>query len=253
MFQMGWQFVQESYQIYTSYGVIPLLLISSLLLILINDKRKENIHLAYFVIIVLVLILFPPIAFVFGKYFIGSEVYWRVFWLIPSGIIIALVFAKLIENSRYYKKSVFLLSMILVIILGGKNVFNSDNFTKSTNLYKLPQEVIEICDMVVEEGEEVKIVVPETIVSYIRQYNPDIKMLYGRNLGKDVQRGKKFKVLTQLNSMEPNTKYIAKYAKKQGCNFIVFKDTSMGIEKIEEFGYELYGATKNYSIFKLIQ
>lgn len=253
MFQMGWQFAKESYQIYTSYGVIQLLLISSLIVILINEKKKENIHLAYFVIIVLVLILFPPLAFIFGQYFIGSDVYWRVFWLIPSGIIIAMVFTKLIENSRYYKKFIFLICMILVLMLGGKNIFNSDNFTKSTNLYKLPQEVIEICDMVVKEGDEVKMVVPETIVSYIRQYNPDIKMLYGRNLGKDVQRGKKFKVLTQLNSVEPNTKYIAKYAKKQGCNFIVFQNSSMGIEKIEEYGYELYGNTMNYTIFKLLQ
>lgn len=253
MFQLGWQFVQESYQNYTSYGVIQLLLICSVIVILINDKKKENIHLAIFIVTIIVCILFPPIAFLFGKYFIGGEVYWRIFWLIPSGIIIALVFTKLLEKSKYDKKNIYLISIILVLIIGGKNIFNSNNFTKSTNLYKLPQEVIEICDLLVDEGEETKIVVPETIVSYIRQYNPKINMLYGRNLGKDVQRGKKFKILTQLNSAEPDTKYIAKYAKKQECNYIVFKNSSTGIEKIEEYGYKLYHTTSNYSIFKLEQ
>lgn len=254
MFQSGWKFVQDAYQIYTSYGIVQLLLISSCIIILISDKKNENLHLVYYCITALAIILFPPIAFVLGKYFIGSDVYWRVFWLIPSSIIIGLVGVKQIERiSKCYQKKLFLLAFIMVLVLGGKNIFNSDNYTKSTNSYKLPQEVIELCEMVAPNGGNTKMVVPETIVSYIRQYNPNINLLYGRNLGKDTQKGKKYKILLQLNSSEPDTKYIAKYIKKKDCNYVVFDNSSIGIEEIEQYGYKLYGTTASYTVFKLVE
>lgn len=254
MFQIGWQFVQDAYQIYTSNGIIQLLLIGSFIIILINDKKEENIHLVYYCITALVIILFPPIAFVFGKYFIGESVYWRVFWLMPSGILIALVLTKLLERiNRRYQKQLFMIAIVLVLVLGGKNIFNSNNYSKSTNYYKLPQEVIEICEMVAPNGSNTKMVVPETIVSYIRQYNPNINLLYGRNLGKDKQKGKKYKILLQLNSSEPDTKYIAKYTKKKDCKYVVFDNSSIGIEEIEQYGYKLYGVTDSYTVFKLVE
>lgn len=254
MFRIGWEFAQDAYQIYTTYGIIQLLLISALIIILIYNKKTENIHLALYVVFILAIILFPPMAFVLAKYFIGSAVYWRIFWLIPCSILIALVGTKIIEKfSGKFKKNLFLIALILVVILGGKNIFNINNFNKSTNLYKLPSEVIEICEMVAPNGGSTKIVVPETIVSYIRQYNSNIDLLYGRNLGKDVQKGKKYKILLQLNSSEPDTRYISKYIKKKDCKFVVFNNNSLGLEEIEKYGYKLYGVTNNYTVYKLVE
>lgn len=254
MFYMGWQFVQEAYQIYTASSVIQLLLISSLVIILMIDKKSENIHLVFYIIAVLVIIFFPPIAYVLAKYFIGDDVYWRVFWLIPSSVIVAFVGTKTLERmGKRSQQRIFFVAILFVIVIGGRNIFNSNNFTKSKNIYKLSQEVVEICEMVAPNGGDTKMVVPETIVSYIRQYNPNINLLYGRNLGKDTQKGKKYKILLQINSNEPDIKYIAKYIKKKDCEYIVFDSSSKGIEKIEQYGYELYGVTDSYSVFKLVE
>lgn len=252
MFVTGWQIAQNAYELYVANGIIELLLISSLIFLLLVEKRRENIQLVYYFVFLIIIAFCPQIAYVFSNYFIGNDVYWRIFWLLPSCLIIAFAGARVYELLRSRsRKRIFVIALLMIIALGGKFVFNTENFSKTTNLYKLPEEVIEICDMVVLEDEEVKMIVPETIVSYIRQYNPDIKLLYGRSLGKDVQRGKKYKILNQLNSSTPNTKTIAKYAKKQECNFIVFKNTSVDIEKIEKYDYELYGITESYTIFKL--
>lgn len=252
MFRMGWQFVQEAYQMYTAYGVTQLLLISSLVFILITDNKSENIQLIYYIISVLLIILFPPIAYVLAKYFIGQDVYWRIFWLLPSSILIAFVGTRVFERlKKQSKKNFFLIAFLFVIILGGKNIFNSNNYAKSYNIYKLPEEVVQICEMVAPNEGKTKMIVPETIVSYIRQYNPNINLLYGRNLGKDSKKGKKYKILLQLNSSEPDVGYIAKYAIKKECKYILFEKSSTGLEEIENYGYALYGKTDNYIVFKL--
>jgi len=249
----GWQIVELAYERYAATGVVQLLLISAVMIILIRDKKRENKHFAYYIITLLIILFLPPVAFLFGKYFIGEDVYWRVFWLIPSVLVIAFVATKLVEQQgRTFQKKITFLAITVLIILGGKFIYNSENYTKSTNPYKIPQEVIEICEMVAPEG-TTKIVVPETIVSYIRQYNPKIDMLYGRSLGKDTKKGKNYQFLLQLNSPEPDIPYIAEYARGKKCSFVIFENTSVGIEEMVNYGYEQYGSTASYTIFKDIQ
>lgn len=248
----GWQIIELAYERYAATGVIQLLLISAVMIILIKDKKKENRQLAYYVIMLLIIIFLPPVGFIFGKY-LGESVYWRIFWLVPSVIVIAYAATRLIEQQgRALQKKITFLAITVLIMIGGKFIYNSENFTKSTNPYKIPQEVIEICEMVAPEG-TTRIVVPETIVSYIRQYNPEIDMLYGRNLGKDTQKGKNYQFLLQLNSPQPDISYIAEYARARECEFVVFENTSSGIEEMINYGYENYGSTASYTVFKNIQ
>lgn len=253
MLQNGWQIVQEAYEKYATTGVTQLLLISSIIILLIREKKSQNQHLAYYIIILVFIIFLPPVAFVFANYFIGDDVYWRVFWLIPSVIVIAFTATKFIEqNGRKAKSRVGFVAIVLLIIIGGKCSYNTENFTKSTNQYKLPQEAVDICEMVVQE-DTTKIVVPETIVSYIRQYNSKIDLLYGRNLGKDTKRGKNYQFLLQLNSTDPDIQYVAEYAREKECEYVVFANTSNGIDFMEDYGYERFGGTENYTVFRNIE
>jgi hypothetical protein len=247
MLQNGWQIIQEAYEKYATVGVTQLLLIGSILILLLKEKKRENQHFVYYVVLVLAIIFFPPVAFLFTKYI--DDVYWRVFWLVPSVIIIAFAATKMMEEIRRKSKIQWeFLAIVLLIIVGGKCVYNGENFNKSTNSYKLPQEVIQICEMVAPV-DTTRIIVPETIVSYIRQYNPKIDMLYGRNLGKDLKKGKTYELLLQLNSTDPDIQFVAEFAKEKECQYVVFGNTSNGIENMSYFGYEILGVTKNYTVF----
>lgn len=251
MLVRGLEIVQDAYAKYTADGVAQLLLICAITVLLIKEKKSEDRLLALYTIVLVIVVCLPPIAYIISK-FTGASVYWRVFWLVPSVIIIAMVATKIIEQmNKKTKQGIVFLAVLFVIILGGRMIYRSDNFTKSTNPYKLPQEAIDICEMVAPDGGVTKMVVPETIVSYIRQYNPNIELYYGRNMGKDYQRGRKFKVLLQLNSQDPDYEYIAKYTKKNNCVFVVFENTTNNLESMEEYGYQLFGSTTNYTIFKL--
>ncbi|MFA9376827.1 MAG: DUF6056 family protein [Lachnotalea sp.] len=250
MLQTGWQIIQEGYEKYEVAGGTQLLLIISIIAMLIKEKKYENRHFAYYIITLLIIIFSPPIAVIFSNHFIGSDVYWRVFWLVPTVIVIAFVATKLIEKiGKKSKQRLSIFTIIILIMVGGTCVYHSGNFTKSTNSYKIPQEAVDICKMVEQEG-TIKIVVPETIVSYIRQYNPNIRLMYGRNMGKDVTKGDRYEFLMQLNSTDPDIEFIAEFARDKKCDYVVFENISNGIEGMENYGYELFGNTEHYTIFK---
>lgn len=251
MLQYGWQIALDSYEKYAATGIVQLLLISSVIVLMISKKWDRK--LAYYFVLITVIIFAPPIVFVIAEHFVGDDVYWRMFWLIPSVIIIALVGTKMIEQLKNKtKQRLVFCFLLIIIILGGKCVYNGENFTKATNSYKLPQEAVDICEMVAPDFGSTKIVVPESIVSYIRQYNPNIKMLYGRK-GKERRKGKRHKILVELNSSEPDISYIAKYIKKKKYEYVVFENTSTGINDMEINGYELFGSTINYTIYKMAE
>src|SRR5699024_5091514 len=75
-----------------------------------------------------------------------------------------------------------------IIIYTGNYMFTEESYTKMTNLYKIPNNVIEICDFIDEDiafnqenQEEIRMVVPYYFSSYIHHYNGRIKTLYGRH------------------------------------------------------------------------
>lgn len=253
MIANGWEIIQLAYERYTETSIVQLLFISAIVIILIREKTRENLSLSYYVIVLMILLFFPPMAYIFGNYFIGEDLYWRMFWLIPSVVVVAYVATKLIEQqSRTSKRKMTFLAITILIVVGGKLIYTKENFNKSTNPYKIPQEAIEVCEIITQEG-KARAIIPETIVSYIRQYDPQIDMLYGRNLGKDIKRGKTYKLLLQLNAVDPDIAYIAECARERKCEYVVFANTSNGIEEMINYGYKNCGSTKNYTVFKDMQ
>lgn len=253
MFVRGFEIVQDAYAKYAADGIVQVLFVCAITVLLIREKKSENKLLGHYSIILILGVCFPPIASVLTRV-TGASVYWRVFWLVPSVIVIAFVGTKLAEQiGKKSKQGLFILTMVIVIVLGGKSMYQSENFTKSSNLYKIPQEAIDICEMIAPNDETPKIVVPETIVSYIRQYNPNIELLYGRDMGKDYRKGKRYRVLLQLNSEDPDYEYIAASVKENECEFVVFENKSNNLESMLNYGYELYGSTQNYTIFKSVE
>lgn len=74
---------------------------------------------------------------------------------------------------------------------------NKDGFYKKVqNVQKIPDEVVSICNLIneqKEENEEIYLATDDKIASYVRVYDPSIKMPYGRGgkgaSGKKLQDG----------------------------------------------------------------
>lgn len=64
-------------------------LVSIFILIIYKNKRPENKMFILYTVVWGILYAFPLTAYVIAYYLIGDNVYWRMFWLLPSTIIIA--------------------------------------------------------------------------------------------------------------------------------------------------------------------
>lgn len=241
-------YIGESWQ-------FALFLLAVLYLLLAKEEKDKRRLFAAYTGVFAVLYLCPLTAKIIMDYCIGELVYWRMFWLLPIPMILAYTGTKIWKRQKSRPASIAVLAVFgILIILSGRCVYGANGpFQKAGNLMKLPPEVCWVCDIMEEnvpEGEEIKAVVPTELAGYIRQYDPKIKLAYGR-WGGQSKRGKKLE--EQMLSENPNFRKIARIARKTGCNFLVYPADEWESENIQNLGYEVAGNVNTYVIYRDIR
>lgn len=216
-----------------------------------EEKEKRRLFVAYTGVFAF-LYLCPLTAKIIMDYCIGELVYWRMFWLLPIPMVLAYTGTKIWRRQKSRTASVGVLAVLAaLIVLSGHCVYGTDSpFQKAGNLVKLPPEVCWVCDIIEEnapEDGEIKVVAPTELAGYIRQYDPKIKLAYGR-WGGQSKRGKKLE--KQMLAEFPNFRKIARISRKTGCNFLIYPADEWESENIQNLGYEVVGTVNTYIIFR---
>lgn len=221
---------------------------------LLSGKKKEaRSPILIYTILVCMCLLCPVSAFVLIKC-IGANVYWRVFWILPFVLIIAYSVVIVLDRIKNISWKVIVGILLCgVVMAAGVNVYNPHVFTKATNSYKLPDEVIAVCDIVVKrgEGQSIKLAAPDELNPYIRLYRPNINQVFGRETMKEgAYDSGEAVILYNIMSQKPyHMESVIQGAVLNQCNFIVLKRADLTSEMIEEYGTELVGQTENYVVF----
>lgn len=182
---------------------------------------------------------------------LGENVYWRILWLILLAVVIPYAGCLLIKYQKGKLRYISFLLCLAVIMLGGKNLLSAEWFEASTNVYKLPQNVIEVCELL---PSNVHILVSNRLLPYIRQYDTSITLEYGRNAmtydyNKEIIRGADHQLYYAVQQAEIDVAYVAPLAKSEGCTFLVFSNNRTYTEDWEDYGYKEYANTDEFTIF----
>lgn len=252
----------ESVVIFKNYAggsYIMVLFLMALIYLLAAEKNKVRRAILVYTPLTLLLLFFFPI---FRKGFVrlmGDGVtYYRVLWLIPMGVIIAYAGMKLAfyisekygKNGNMFKRLV-LLALGAAIILCGKYVYSSPYMSKAENLYHLPQNVIDICDIIApEEGEDrIWAVFPTELVYFVRQYDTNIQMPYGREMVEpvwdyynDVHEVMNHPVTIDMEALLAVTR-------PKFCTYLVLPNNKKISEPPENFGLELLDTIDGYPVY----
>ncbi len=248
MFKENIEIIKQTFLEYQGSGMyIALLLISMLYIYLKEDDKKLKAFLVYFPIIVLLITLNPIFNKIVGKIFTGS-VYWRVYWMLPLGVVIAYAAVKFINSeSEKSKKIVATIGIIITIIMSGKLVYNKENYTKFGNLYKVPDEAIEVVEIIRQGKEEKKkALTSEQLVAYIRQVDASIELAYKREPTGYLDN--EF-VQTMHSGMSED---IVKMALENDCNYIVLDRGLVINVELHYFGFERIAETANFIIYRIM-
>jgi hypothetical protein len=179
---------------------------------------------------------------------VGTEVYYRFFWMLPMTLVIAYAMVQIYHLYWGRYRTWVIIGMIAIVILSGDFVYNNWRYTKAENMFHVPNSVVKICDLIHAEGREVMAVFPAEMIQFIRQYDSTICMPYGRNvLVADWKVEHPLYDLMDEVVMDLDT--LGKTAAMYSCCYIVCKEDKEKKGDLSEYGYILKAVIEGYQIY----
>lgn len=242
--------VMEDVLLYNNKSfLLPLFLIALFFLWMTEKDRKLRVVLLYLVAAIGAIFLCPLYAWIGMK--IDEDIYYRVLWSLPIGILVCYSAVKLMMHFQTVvsKALVFLLA-ILVIVMNGDLVYTNSFHIRSVNAYHIPQQVIDVADALKLDNYKPIAVLPAELLPFFRQYTADVFTPYGRNVLEPA-----WNFQDELyDAMEGDrTSYdveeVARCARSRNCAFVVLSCAKQMNGSMEEQGYFLFRFVQGYFIY----
>ena len=249
-----WDLTNDMWELYRGQGWYLFCFLAAVVCLILKRKESKKARfLSAYSILMLFLFWCPVSAKLIMDYGIGRSVYWRMFWLFPITLLIGWVLTVLVCSTRKKTIQTLLLAGSLVLTAaGGTWIYREDVFQKTTNLYKIPQTVIPICQKMREypQEETIKAAVADDLLSYIRQYDPGIHMVYGRNTTKDFQAETMEAAVLYgvLHEEQQDRETFVSAIELSECNFLVLKGDHP-VKKWADLEYEMLLEVDGYYLY----
>ena len=248
---------EEAYTRFVGNGVYIGLFFLAILYLFVNmkkeDKKESKIKIVFGVYSILILII--NLNHFWTKFLTTllkeTVTYWRVYWLLPVGILCAFLFTEIIYKKENKKEKIFLTIMsICVIILSGKYMYSPneiEKFTKADNYYKVPKNILETINFVSnDEGEYKKIAGIELFIIYTRQIDGKILLSEERSVTSNYSEYSIIEIIKSFNYKE-----MCNYCKNNKCNYLVLnKDMEMPEEYMFEYNIKKAFENEEYCVYK---
>ena len=259
MFGRIWEMSLKTWQAYWGDGGhVYLFLLCLLILFFLKKNAGGRRVFGVYTLAVLAVFFCPLTAGVIAEYCIGSSVYWRMLWLLPTAPVIAYVCTRICTMWKDAGIQRALSALFLgVIVLAGTQVYVAGNYQMPDNREKIPYEVKALADLIREDAgaaEKKKVAAPEKAATYMRIYAPDIEMPYGRgSRGSGKSAAKQLHLLLNQEQQALPAQVTA-LARRAGCNYLAVWVDEAGVdEAYEENGYALVGVVEKYHLYKRVR
>ena len=250
MLKESMEIIINAYKSYQGTGMYLALFFISILYLYITEKDdNKKVFFVYYPFLALFIII-NPIFYKLVEHGVEEDTYVRTFWILPMGISIAYASTKVITSMKNnFQKNIVMSIIIFIIIISGRCVYNTENFQKATNWYKLPEETKNVADYIINDNfENKKVICPQELVPYLRQIDARIHLYYGR---RTTSQYDDIRLLGFLKNGDLENLTAMCKNKKIQCNYIIFKRDTLLNGNMSNYGYKLFAQTENYDLYKL--
>ena len=229
--------------------LIPLFLIALLFLWVTEKDRKVRVVLLYLVAALGVVFLCPVYAWIGMK--IDKEIYYRVLWTMPIGVLVCYSVVRLMTRFRLFvSKALIFVMAVLIFMINGDLVYTKTIHFRAANAYHIWQEVIDVADAIKLDNYKPVAVLPAILLPYLRQYTADIYTPYGRNMMESAWNFQN----ALYDAMEGDENAydvpeVARCARNEHCAFVVLSSGKQMKGSMEEQGYFLFRFGQGYFIY----
>ena len=220
---------------------VPIFMLSIVYIwVFCKEKNKDAVAVFSAFSVLICVICINPVFSNLWSMLIGSDVYWRVYWLLPIGYSISYMFTDLVYRSeKKWEQSITLSLCIAIFMITGINVYSTENFEKTDNYFKIPDWTLEMIFKVSEDEEEYKkLAAPEDFSVYTRQVDGNILLESGRwGYSAVLQEG---------------YEKIYENAIAQKCNYVIIPKTSIKEDDpLTNYGFEVLHENVKYVLYKI--
>ncbi len=237
-------------KMYSGNCSLTLLFVASLIYLWITEKNKgRKAILVYVSVAILALFLFPVLSYFVVTIMNEEEIYYRILWALPMGIVISYAAVKFLSAiKKKWLQAVLLFMLAIYIMVGGHLVYKSPQFSKAENWYQVPDSVVSICDAIVIPGREIKAAFPPELVQYVRQYSPYVVMPYGYDsLVERWWLDNEFE--EEMSKDISNAERLTTLARQNGCHYVIINQNHVLDGKMEDGEFTLVLQTCGYDIY----
>lgn len=242
-------------KLYGGNGVLlALLIISSIYLIASEKDLKKKILFGILPLVILAgfLVPFTKIAYV-AAFDDGKDTYYRIMWLIPTYVTIGYAATRALSRVKRDTVRRCLLPVILVIIaVTGSFVYTNQYMQRAENAYHIPQNVIDIVDEIAPaEGEpRVRAAFPSELVHFVRQYNTNILMPFGREMV--VTQWDYYNAVYEVMEKPDviDAKALVEATRQTKCTYIVMPDNRTIKGSLTDEGLKVKSNIDGYTIYE---
>ena len=182
VFENGIGYLLKCLSLYSSgTGFFAMYLIAVLLVMIKGTRRDREMFLPQAV--VLMLTVYNPLTpVVLDRIFDVSSEYYRLFWIAPVIILVPYVAADIIMRKEKGWGNLLLAVLVVITFVVGGNYVYAKGYDEAENIYKIPDELIEISQMIHRDSdtEYVKAFFEYEYNMEIRQYDPKMLLAVGR-------------------------------------------------------------------------
>lgn len=248
-----WGIFLESVVIFKNYmgfhenGFLAVLYLLALVYLWAAEKNKRRRAVFVYAPTLLLLMFFCPLfRKVFVKLLGDSETYYRLLWLLQMSMVSAYGMIKLCGK---YRRTGLGVACVLIVACGNY-VYDSEHITKAQNAYHLPQEAIDIVDLIEPEEGRITVLVPADLIYYIRQYSTNIELPYGREMliARWDYHHAMYEAMERADVIETET--FVELAREYPCAYVVLKKDRELEKPLTEYGFTLYGQVGDYLLYQ---
>lgn len=224
------------------------------LLWVVRDRRIERKWKYLFIgytILFLFLYWFPVTAKIILM-LIGTDVYWRMFWILPVSILLAVTAAWFVDGEKKsgLRRLGCVAAVTAVFAMSGYNLYLNGGYVKAENSQKIMEETVMVCQVMKEyrkDGEVIRAAVPDEMLYEIRQFDAEIYLPYGRW---SHEYPEKQELIDAMHAQPVQPEVLAKMLRKYECNYLVYPAADGLMEAMEKEGFSFLEAVGNYQVYK---
>ena len=227
--------------------IFPILAASMVWILKAEQNKTLKLLFGLLPLAILGLYWCPLSGLVFMK-LLGENVYWRVLWLVLPAVTIPYAGCLVLKRLEGLRRYGAFLVMLAVIALGGQKVLSAEWFEASVNVYKVPQYVVSVCDLL---PGRVHVLASNRLTPYLRLYDPTITLEYARNaMGyNEDSEGPVAELYNAVQEPEIDIDVVGPLARQQACTFLIFSISRTYVGDRADYGYRKYADTDEFVIF----